>query len=305
MTSPVSIDPPDDDPLPARNPATDSGRWGRIPAWWLGHPAIDADGLAVLAALATYANVRGECWPSQATLAAALKRSRSTVNRILGHLAESGVIAMQPRRSASGGRLSCLYRLRLTPGDGPIAPGDSPIETESARREAVQPRDIAVASADSPRSPARQEQPDSEQTPDSPTPHGPASAQTLAQAPAQAVPADWLPSAEDLTWARSRFTGIDLGQHVEGFLLRCQAHGYRYRDAGAAWRSWLAQDVAAGKAPQVRPGTIAEEPQPTASAMTRGGRRPKQGTEQAAEQRLGAWMAAAARLNAAKPQPWR
>lgn len=288
------IAPPDDDPLPA----TDGGRWGRIPAWWLGHPDIDADGLAVLAALSTYANARGECWPSQATLATALKRSRSTVNRILGQLAEAKVIEMQPRRSASGGRLSCLYRLRLVPGDGAALPDFGP---EPAPREAVRPRDTVVASADSPRSPVRQEQPDSEQTPDSLPTHE--------AAPAKTVPADWMPSDDDLAWARGRFADVDLGRHVEGFLLRCQAHGYRYRDAGAAWKAWLAQDVAAGKAPLAQtpagsgPGFGTATPGAAARASS------ARGPEKAAEQRLGAWMAAAARLNAAgrpsSPQPWR
>ncbi len=283
--APPPINSPDDDPLPP----TDGGRWGRIPAWWLGHPDIDADGLAVLAALSTYANARGECWPSQATLATALKRSRSTVNRILGQLAEAKVIEMQPRRSASGGRLSCLYRLRLVPGDGAALPDFGP---DSTPRQAVRPRDSVVASTDSPRSPVRQEQPDSEQTPDSLPTHE--------AAPAQIVPADWTPSDDDLAWARGRFADIDLGRHVEGFLLRCQAHGYRYRDAGAAWKAWLAQDVAAGKAPLA-----------TVAAGSGANNRPAtaRGPEKAAEQRLGAWMAAAARLNAAgrppSPQPWR
>ena len=65
----------------------DTGRWGRIPAWWLEHPDLDADGFAVLAALATFADETGLCWPSQSTLAAKLKRSRPTINRILQRLA--------------------------------------------------------------------------------------------------------------------------------------------------------------------------------------------------------------------------
>lgn len=290
IVSPSPIISPDDDPPTA----ADGGRWGRIPAWWLGHPDIDADGLAVLAALSTYANARGECWPSQATLATALKRSRSTVNRILGQLAEAKVIEMQARRSASGGRLSCLYRLRLVPGDGANAP-------DSAPREAVRPRDSGVASADSPRSPVRQEQPDSEQTPDSLPTHEAAPAQSLL---AQTVPADWTPSDDDLAWARGHFAEVDLGRHVEGFRLRCQAHGYRYRDAGAAWKAWLAQDVAAGKAPRaVLSAAVPAGPGANGRpALARG-------PERAAEQKLGAWMAAAARLNAARrpssPQPWR
>lgn len=265
--------PPDDAPRDSGPPA-DTGRWGRIPAWWLGHPAIDADGLAVLAALATYANARGECWPSQATLATALKRSRSTVNRILGHLAESGVIGMESRRSASGGRLSCLYRLRMVPGDGAIPASGA--AGDRTGMPSVQPQAKHVAPTDSPCAPVRQKQPESEQTPDSHASRG----------LAQAVPDGWTPDAEDRAWAEHRFAGVDLDRHAEGFRLRCQAHGYRYRDAGAAWKAWLAQDAAAGKVPMIR------SPSRSASA------RPAT-TTAVPEQKLGAWMAAAAKLNAA------
>ncbi|WP_247888723.1 helix-turn-helix domain-containing protein [Azospirillum brasilense] len=274
--------PLDDTPLddaPDSGPPADSGRWGRIPAWWLGHPAIDADGLAVLAALATYANARGECWPSQATLATALKRSRSTVNRILGHLAESGVIARESRRSASGGRLSCLYRLRLVPGDGAI-PTAAAADGRTAipvTMPPVQPSAKDVAPADSPCAGVRQKQPESEQTPDSHTSRG----------PAQAVPDGWTPDAGDRAWAERRFAGVDLDRHAEGFRLRCQAHGYRYRDAGAAWKAWLTQDAAAGKAPMLRPMSPATPARPASNVPV-------------PEQKLGAWMAAAAKLNAAQ-----
>ncbi|UKJ77139.1 helix-turn-helix domain-containing protein (plasmid) [Azospirillum brasilense] len=270
--------PRDDTPLddtPDSGPPADNGRWGRIPAWWLGHPAIDADGLAVLAALATYANARGECWPSQATLATALKRSRSTVNRILGHLAESGVIARESRRSASGGRLSCLYRLRLAAVDGPIPAAGA--ACDQAAMPPVQTPAKDVAPADSPCAPVRQKQPESEQTPDSHT----------SRRPAQAVPDGWTPDAGDRAWAERRFAGVDLDRHAEGFRLRCQAHGYRYRDTGAAWKAWLTQDAAAGKAPMLRPTAPGTPARPASNVPV-------------PEQKLGAWMAAAAKLNAAQ-----
>ncbi|WP_247895980.1 helix-turn-helix domain-containing protein [Azospirillum brasilense] len=238
-----------------------------------------------MAALATYANARGECWPSQATLATALKRSRSTVNRILGHLAESGVIERESRRSASGGRLSCRYRLRLIPGDGPIPAAGTMCEQSGMSPVQTPARDVAPA--DSPCAPVRQKQPESEQTPDSHASHG----------PAQAVPDGWTPDAGDRAWAESRFAGVDLDRHAEGFRLRCQAHGYRYRDTGAAWKAWLAQDAAAGRAPMLRPTAPATPGRPSSNVP-------------APEQKLGAWMAAAAKLNAAHvppviPQAWR
>lgn len=228
------------------NAGQETTRWGRIPAWWLSHPDIDADGLAVLAALSTYANARGECWPSQATLATALKRSRSTVNRILGHLADAAVIEIVSRKSANGGRLSSVYRLRLEPGSGPIV---------NVQSMAVQQRDTDVAVADSPCAAVRQEQLDSNK-PDSLAGRGRegVSAGRVKDYPSgepQGVPPDWMPSTADLTWARAQHGSVDLDHHVEGFVLRCQAHGYRYRDISAAWRAWLVQDVAARKAPLI------------------------------------------------------
>jgi hypothetical protein len=247
------------------SPADDDGaRWGRVPAWWLDHPAVDADALAVLTALATFADRRGRCWPSQTTLATRLKRSRAWVNKTLGRLADAGLIAVRDRWSENGGRLSCLYELQTA--QTPVA-GDSPPVTEKT----------------APCQPRRHEQPESEHITDS-----------LASG-AQSVPktpnADWTPSDEDRRWAETRHGAVDIDRHVEGFRLRCQAHGYRYRDISAAWRAWLDQDAAAGKAPSA--GKSSNRP---ASRSTRAA---------PAEQTLDAWRAVAARLQtAAAPSPY-
>lgn len=228
-------------------PAND--RWGRIPAWWLDHPELDADGLAVLAALSTYADEAGICWPSQATLAAKLKRSRPTVNRLLARLEAMGLVTIEHRNSASGGRLSCRYRLCLSP----IAAPDS--------------------RTDSPCSSASHEQPQPEQIPDTLSGRERPVATTM-----QDVPIDWVPSDEDRTWAAERFPEADLDRHAELFVRRCQAHGYRYRNIGAAWRSWLLQDIPAGPEPRGRKSA------PVARIED-------------AERRVSAWASVAARLN--------
>ncbi|WP_042703311.1 helix-turn-helix domain-containing protein [Azospirillum sp. B506] len=249
----------------------DNRRWGRIPAWWLDHPGLEADGFAVLAALATFADDTGLCWPSQSTLAAKLKRSRPTINRIIQSLSDLGLVSVEHRRGRDGARLSCLYRLRFTPQDMPMpdvaAAGLSP--------------DSAVDRDDSamhiPCQPASQEQVQSKQIPDS---H--ASGERMdAQARPQEVPDGWMPTAADLAWARASHAGIDLGRHVEGFILRCRAHGYRYRDVSSAWRAWLSQDAAVGKAPMAAgPSAFATPARPSGTA----------------DQRLAAWSAAAAEL---------
>ena len=253
---------------------TDTSRWGKIPAWWLDHPNLDADGFAVLAALATFADESGVCWPSQSTLAAKLKRSRPTINRILQRLDDIGLVSIEHRRGRDGSRLSCLYRLRVDRSEEVV--------TQVAVRP-VPARDRDDSPTNAPCPAPSQEHLHSEQIPDSP-----ASGERV---PVRDVPADWMPTADDLTWARSRFGEVDLGRHVEGFALRCQAHGYRYRDISAAWRAWLAQDAATGKAPPLK-AAVSAGPVVATAGHSR---------QSAAEQRINAWMAVAARLKGTQP----
>lgn len=259
--------------------STNPNRWGRIPAWWLDHPDLDADGLAVLAALSTYADEAGVCWPSQATLADKLKRSRPTVNRILGRLEALGLVSIEHRRSANGGRLSCRYRLALIVGNtvGEGAGVDSRADSPT----------------DSPCSAASHEQPEPEQNPD--TLHRRAD-----EGIAEQVPQDWSPASDDRQWAVGRFPGVDVDAHAERFVQQCRAHGYRYRDPAAAWRSWLLQDA----------GRMAPQPAVTVRGSNgRTARRPAAADAAInAEQRLSAWASVAARLNggqsASAANPW-
>lgn len=267
-------------PHPTDGHPLDNRRWGRIPAWWLDHPGLDADGFAVLAALATFADEDGLCWPSQSTLAAKLKRSRPTINRIIQGLSDLGLVGVEHRRGRDGARLSCLYRLRFTPSD----------ETPAAVADAGRP--VPAADRDDsamhiPCPPASQEQVHSKQIPDSHASGG----RTDARAPLREVPEDWMPTADDLAWAKARHAEIDLGRHVEGFILRCRAHGYRYRDLSSAWRAWLSQDAAVGKAPPMTAVAVARSPIPAS-------------TPSAADQRLGAWSAAAAELRRRSTPSW-
>jgi biotin operon repressor len=257
-----------------------TSRWGKIPAWWLDHPDIDADGFAVLAALATFADENGLCWPSQSTLAAKLKRSRPTINRILQRLDDIGLVAIEHRRGRDGARLSCLYRLRL---GNPVA-GNA----------AVPPADRDDSPANAPCPTVSHQHLHSEQTPDSPA------EPAREPGPARGVPGDWMPGTDDIAWARSRFGDVDLDQHIQSFTLRCQAHGYRYRDIGAAWRAWLMQDAAAGKI------VAAKAPPPARSAGSLApsiGRSRNNSHDNAAVQRVNAWMAAAAQLQGGDPTP--
>ncbi|KAA0570104.1 helix-turn-helix domain-containing protein [Azospirillum sp. Sh1] len=270
----------------------DTRRWGRIPAWWLDHPGLDADGFAVLAALATFADDGGLCWPSQSTLAAKLKRSRPTINRIIQGLSELGLVGVEHRRGRDGARLSCLYRLRFTPTDAESPDLAAATRPVPAADRPVPMTDRDDSSTNTPCPLASQEQVHSKQIPDSHASGEP----TDTRERAQPVPEDWMPTAADLAWAKARHADIDLGRHVEGFILRCRAHGYRYRDVSSAWRAWLSQDAAVGKAPVSRdrsPISASSRPSATTSA-----------TATAAEQRLNAWSAAAAELRRRSAPSW-
>lgn len=259
--------------------AESTGRWGKIPARWFDHPDIDADAVAVLAALSTFADRSGRCWPSQTTLAGKLKRSRSWVSKVISRLAAIGVLEVRDRWSDSGGRLSSVYVLAL---EAPAESGGDPVSDTTIRDSIVSTGNVPVAAADTPRSAGRHKHRNPEQTPDSRPIRAEAVRDTGEDCGRlEEVPDGWTPTPADLAWAAANFASVDPHRHAQGFVLRCRAHGYRYRDVGAAWRSWLMEDVAAGKA--VR------------SAGSPGTTRPPQGTP--AGERFDAWVAVAARLN--------
>ncbi len=247
---------------PSETEAAPAGRWGKIPARWFDHPDVDADGIAVLAALSTFADRQGRCWPSQATLAGRLKRSRSWVSKMIARLAAAGLLEVRDRWSGNGGRLSSVYVLAMDAADG-------------SREEAA--RNSPVTAADTPCDTGRQEHRNPEQNPDSRS--------GQAGEALRSVPDDWRPDAADLAWAQANVAGIDPHRHAEGFVLRCRAHGYRYRDVAAAWRAWLIEDAAAGRA-SGRASARATPAEGGAAGRSRTGD----------GQRLEAWAAVAASL---------
>lgn len=262
-------------------------RWGKIPAWWLLHPAVDADRLAVMAALCTYADEAGFCEPSQATLARRLGRSRPWVNRVIAELAAAGLIRKQARARQNGGTTSCRYHLAQTPEQARSFVQDTqlPVMGETGLRPAgdrpCHPADTSHATPeqiqDTHAVPAQRR----DQTPpkerDEPT-QPPRPGASLAE-PAQ----DWSPSREIAERARQLYPDAPLEHHTLRFVTRCRAKGYRYANLDAAWLEWLIADRTQPRRPQ-------------ATGLEGAGRQAVSAARQPAEHRLhrfDAWAAAA------------
>ncbi len=251
-------------------------RWGRVPAWWLLHPDVDADRFCVLAALATYADEHGVCAPSQATLAQRLRRSRPWVNRVVAQLSAGGFLEKTGRSRGNGGTTSCLYRLRLTPLDA-----DVPSLTEPT--QAAPDADVTgpVPYADTPCQTGDTNQLYFEQN-NTPAPRA---AAPIRDVDAE-IPPDWEPSAADAAEALRLCPGADLPAHTAHFRTRCRARGYRYRAGhlGDAWLAWLLEDH--GAMPRRGGGRTPPGPLPAAGSSAR--------VPPSPALRFAAWAAAAA-----------
>ena len=221
-------------------------RWGRVPAWWLMHPEIDADRFCVMAAMATYADREGYCDPSQATLARHLRRSRPWVNRVVAELASAGLLRKTARVRANGGTTSCRYRLAMVPSDVVPSGATAPVTAVAEPRPAC----------DSPRHRPDTNQPVVEQShgarPDARAGadlHSAIADAGFATGRAEArptceVPRGWAPSDEAVAEALRLCPDADLEEHTARFVSRCRAKGYKFARHGIddAWLAWLLED---------------------------------------------------------------
>jgi len=209
-----------------------STRWGRVQAWWFQRVDLDADHLAVLAALSTYADCDGFCEPSQSTLAAQVKRSRPWVNRVIGDLARLGLIEKTARhRRHNNGTTSCRYKLAFEEcSDAGSVPGMTP----------------AVAADDTPCRPDDRTQRLKELNQDTRPPHEPLSGTIMAGKAdeTEAIPDGWVPSHAAIAEARNLCGTIDPERHAAMFALKCRAKNYRYARGklDQAWLSWITED---------------------------------------------------------------
>jgi Helix-turn-helix domain len=216
-------------------------RWGLVRADWLDNPDVGADEIAVLAVLSTYAGRDGTCWPSQSTLAGRLKRSRPWVISVLNELERLGLVRRERRHAKGGAMRSCLYEIvghgdtlaAMRPDTGDTVPASA---LAPDKVEVCQPADTGVKPADrehlKPINTGLSQRGGQEPVMDGGKDLGCGFPKTL-------PPLDWRPSAADLAFAAEQAPLVDPLRFAARYVSCCHAHGYRYRDHSAAYRTWL------------------------------------------------------------------
>jgi len=91
-----------------------SGPWASVPTALLYDPNVSEGAVRVWAALASYADSDGACFPGQERLAERLGRSPDSVHRAIAALRKAGWLEVTRR----GLGMTNLYRLRRSPRDG-------------------------------------------------------------------------------------------------------------------------------------------------------------------------------------------
>ena len=208
----------------------DITRWGKVKAWWLMHPGIDADHFSVLAALSTYADEEGYCQPSQATLARWLKRSRPWVNRVIGELVEGGLLEKTARSRANGGTTSCRYRLLSQP---PVMATTPRVVVDDTPRHAD---DTTQADVEQIQAHALHAQA-----------HANVEVDSSNKEDQGTLPADWQPTEAAIGRALTLYPSANLAEHTALFVARCRGKAYAINPGGAddLWLAWLIEDMRA------------------------------------------------------------
>ena len=204
------------------------GRWGTVAAAVMRRPGLSVAAKAVYSDMATYADRHGWVWVRQETIASDLERSRTWVHAAIVELEAQGLLQHE-RQFLEGRQRSSRYRLLdgMTRGATPSAG-----RSVDADRQVSEDHDSAVQPADT-----RQQEGF----------HDSLSANAGGREPGDRseqvrdVPSDWVPSPEDVSWARARHPSLNILAFTENFILSCRAKVYRYADISAAWRRWLTE----------------------------------------------------------------
>jgi hypothetical protein len=215
-------------------------RYGIVHASWSEHEDIGADEIAVLAILSTYADRIGWCGVGQTTLGQRLKRSRSWTNKVLQRLDNTGVIRIEQLRDR-GRIVGCRYLIldhagicndhaaRANESSDPVS---DPVANHVAERHTESPQDHQESLSLRVNA-AGEGQVSGE---------GRSVGETTAVLPL--LPADWLPSADDLAYAARHRPDLDgrLPVITQKFIHATRSRGQHFADISAAWRCWVLRE---------------------------------------------------------------
>ena len=90
-----------------------------IPARAVSDRRLSRGGLLILAALGTYADKNGVCWPTQSEIAKQTGMTRQAVSAHLKGLETLGYLEKHRRYRADQGEISCAYRIRFDADPAP------------------------------------------------------------------------------------------------------------------------------------------------------------------------------------------
>ena len=222
-------------------------RWGRFPFWWFSVAGINADHIAVLAAISIHADKSGVCVVSQGALAALLKRSRPWVNRVIGELANSGVILEKQYRKKANSNLANAYCVNFLPkeiqfnlqsktrnktgaewGGEPCHQDDTPCHQDDTIEQIKNNKFTPALARETPTHQSHEK---------------------------IIPPENWRPSAELISRAEKICPGINVESSIIHFISKSFANKYRYypNAIGHAWLSWCIEDFTPKSTPSHRP----------------------------------------------------
>lgn len=170
----------------------------------------------VLAALGTYSDENGWCFPTQNTLAARLRITRQAVSKSLHQLEELGYITIHFQYADDKAQKGSKYRLCLDylperPPQPDVAPPQPDI-APPATSEVAPPATSEVAH----NVPSKRPKITRAMDPDS-----------------------FAPTPLDLKWARQQYPDVDIGLQTDMFLDHARATGRIVKDWSAAWKNWI------------------------------------------------------------------
>lgn len=195
----------------------------------LGHAAF-----RVLAALGTYSDPQGWCFPKQATLAERLRITQQAVSKSIKQLAELGYIEIHEQKDARGMRSNSRYRLHLdhfpSQPDVVTSQPDVVIATTSEVVPVTTPEVVSATTPEVVALTSQRERPKKNDPPEK------------VRALPRVTLDTYQPSPSFCDWVASDFAWMDLGPVLENWRDYHRAKGDTIRDFDASLRTWIRRE---------------------------------------------------------------